>query len=131
MQQPTDPIFVRAAACASLTDLIVRLGGLIEFAGVRRDGANLISKLVQPLLQILGDNDSSGIWVCTQGGIHFVNEAMDLLSALLRYFPACLRQQSSSFEALLVARIMDVECFTAIPQVCRLSEMCKNTGASS
>nr|XP_024382247.1 uncharacterized protein LOC112285560 isoform X5 [Physcomitrium patens] len=157
MQQPTDPIFVRAAACASLTDLIVRyaqrrctlarmtshvlnfttsnstiggcrldcliatcirLGGLIEFAGVRRDGANLISKLVQPLLQILGDNDSSGIWVCTQGGIHFVNEAMDLLSALLRYFPACLRQQSSSFEALLVARIMDVECFTAIPQKC-------------
>lgn len=108
MQQPTDPIFVRAAACASLTDLIVRLGGLIEFAGVRRDGANLISKLVQPLLQILGDNDSSGIW----------NEAMDLLSALLRYFPACLRQQSSSFEALLVARIMDVECFTAIPQKC-------------
>lgn len=48
-----------------------RLGGLIDFAGVRRDGANLISKLVQPLLQILGDKDSCGIWVCTQGGLHF------------------------------------------------------------
>lgn len=48
-----------------------RLGGLIEFAGVRRDGANLISKLVQPLLQILGDKDACGIWVCTQGGLHF------------------------------------------------------------
>ncbi|KAG0632018.1 hypothetical protein M758_1G298300 [Ceratodon purpureus] len=118
LKQPTDPIFVRAAACASLTDLIVRLGGLIEFAGVRRDGANLIAKLVQPLLQILGDKDSCGIWVCTQGGLHFGNEAMDLLSALLRYFPACLRQQSSSLEALLVARIMDVECYTTIPQKC-------------
>lgn len=32
---------------------------------MRRDGAALIAKLVQPILQILGDKDSSGIWVCT------------------------------------------------------------------
>jgi hypothetical protein len=49
----------------NLQCLACRLGGLIEYVGVRRDGANLISKLVQPLLQILGDKDSSGIWVCT------------------------------------------------------------------
>jgi len=61
----TDPIFVRAAACASLNDLIVRLGGFIGVAGVKKDGALLVSKLVQPLLQIMGDKGASGIWVCT------------------------------------------------------------------
>jgi hypothetical protein len=98
LKQPTDPIFVRATACASLTDLLVRLGGLIEYVGVRRDGANLISKLVQPLLQILGDKDSSGIW----------NEAMDLLCVLLRYFPACLRQQSGNVSYLLSQTYLSV-----------------------
>ncbi|CAM6128296.1 unnamed protein product [Calypogeia fissa] len=110
LKQSTDSVFIRAAACASLTDLLTRLGTLVEHAGVRRDGAALISKLVQPILQILGDKDSSGIW----------NEVIDLLSAILRYFPACLRQQSNNLESLLVARLMDAES-TSLSHKCALS----------
>ncbi|KAL3676981.1 hypothetical protein R1sor_026929 [Riccia sorocarpa] len=105
----TDPVFIRAAACASLTDLLTRLGTLVEYAGVRRDGAALISKLAQPVLQILGDKDSSGIW----------NEAIDLLASILRCFPACLRQQTNNLESLLVARLMDAES-SSLSQKCAL-----------
>ncbi|KAL2608984.1 hypothetical protein R1flu_027557 [Riccia fluitans] len=105
----TDPVFIRAAACASLTDLLTRLGSLVEYAGVRRDGTALIGKLVQPVLQILGDKDSSGIWI----------EAIDLLSSVLRCFPACLRQQTNNLESLLVARLMDGES-SSLSQKCAL-----------
>ncbi|BBN19841.1 proline-, glutamic acid- and leucine-rich protein 1 [Marchantia polymorpha subsp. ruderalis] len=109
LKQSTDPVFIRAAACASLTDLLTRLGSLVEYAGVRRDGAALIAKLVQPILQILGDKDSSGIW----------NEAIDLLSSILRCFPACLRQQTNNLESLLVARLMDSDS-SSLSQKCAL-----------
>jgi hypothetical protein len=43
---------------------------------------------------------------------------MDLLCVLLRYFPACLRQQSGNVETLLVARMMDAECHASLSQKC-------------
>lgn len=100
LKQQTEPVFVRAAACASLTDLFVRLAGFTEMIGVRRDGSSLISKLVQPLLQIIGDKDSNVL----------LNEAMDLLIAILKSFPSCLRAQSINIEVLLVARLTDLSC---------------------
>lgn len=41
-----------------------RLGGLVEVASAWRDGAHLISKLVQPLLHLIGDKDSNVSLVC-------------------------------------------------------------------
>ncbi|KAG0609883.1 hypothetical protein M758_7G021100 [Ceratodon purpureus] len=108
LKQQTDPVFVRAAACASLTDLIVRLGGLTEVVGVRRDCANFISKFIQPLLQLIGDKNSNVL----------LNEAMDLLIAVLKNFPNCLRQQFINVEVSLVARFTDVNCHSSVGQKC-------------
>ncbi|KAJ7519067.1 hypothetical protein O6H91_20G021200 [Diphasiastrum complanatum] len=107
----TEPAFVRAAACASLTDIFTRLGALLEFPGIRRDAAALAGKLSQPLIQILSDNESSSIW----------NDAVDLLCAVLKSFPASLRQQYNVVEGLLVAQLMDVECNSKLSQKCALS----------
>lgn len=104
--KPADPLFLRGAACASLTDLLMRLGTLIEFTGVRREGTSLNAKLAQPLLQLLGEEGSKSIW----------NDAIDLLCMILKYFPASLKQQSSQVEAMLVAKLMEADIDASLSQ---------------
>lgn len=100
--KPTDPLFVRGAAFASLTDLLIRLGS----TGVRREGTGLSVKLVQPVLQLLSEEGSKSIW----------NDGVDLLCTMLKFFPASLKQQSSQVEALLVAKLMEVDISASLSE---------------
>ncbi|MCO5549839.1 hypothetical protein L7F22_003313 [Adiantum nelumboides] len=100
--KPTDPLFLRGAAFASLTDLLVRLGSI----GVRREGTALSVKLVQPVLQLLSEESSKSIW----------NDGIDMLCTVLKFFPASLKQQSLQAETLLVAKIMEVDIGPAVSQ---------------
>ncbi|KAI5083348.1 hypothetical protein GOP47_0003091 [Adiantum capillus-veneris] len=100
--KPTDPLFVRGAAFASLTDLLIRLGSI----GVRREGTALSMKLVQPVLQLLSEESSKSIW----------NDGIDMLYTVLKFFPASLKQQSPQVETLLVAKIMEPDIGPAVSQ---------------
>eukprot|EP00250_Pteridium_aquilinum_P003200 c13518_g1_i2 orf=1245-3185(-) len=108
--KPTDPLFVRGAAFASLTDLLVRLGSL----GVRREGTGLSAKLVQPVLQLLSEEGSKSIW----------NDGIDMLCTMLKFFPASLKQQSSQVERLLVAKLMEVDISASLSQVVQKFARC-------
>eukprot|EP00850_Spirogloea_muscicola_P019463 SM000191S05212 [mRNA] locus=s191:55323:60007:- [translate_table: standard] len=96
--KPSEPIFVRAAATAALSDLLTRLGSLVDMGSVRRDGAVLCVKLAAgPLLPLLRDTATSSLW----------GEVVDLLCTLLRTFPATVRPHVDLVESLLVAKLLD------------------------
>ncbi|GBG87361.1 hypothetical protein CBR_g45421 [Chara braunii] len=108
MLKSIEPSFVRAAACAALSDLLVRLGSLIDCPGVRRDGSALVSKLTVPLLQLLRDVQLRGIW----------SEGVDLICPVLRTFPLCLRSSFEKVEAVLVMMLMNTGCKNSLRQRC-------------
>ncbi|GBG62267.1 hypothetical protein CBR_g29875 [Chara braunii] len=108
MLKSIESSFVRAAACAALSDLLARLGSLIDCPGVRRDGSALVSKLTVPLLQLLRDVQLRGIWL----------EGVDLICTVLKTFPLCLRSSFEKVEAVLVMILMNTGCKSSLRQRC-------------
>ncbi|KAH6558773.1 hypothetical protein KP509_1Z046200 [Ceratopteris richardii] len=108
--KPTDPLFVRGAAFASITDLLVRLGSL----GNKREGTSLSAKLVQPVLQLLSEESSKSIW----------NDGIDMLCTVLNYFPAALKQQSPQVETLLVGKLTEIDMSSTVSQVVQKFARC-------
>lgn len=108
LKPPTDSAFLRVAACASLSDLLTRLG---SFPSVKKEGTSLAGKLVQTVLQLLGQDDSEDM----------SNDAADLFCVILKCFPSSLQQQCDNAESVLVSKILYGKCSI---QVCQKFARC-------
>lgn len=108
LKPPTDSAFLRVAACASLSDLLTRLG---SFSSVKKEGTSLAGKLVQPVLQLLGQDDSEDV----------SNDAADIFCVILKCFPSSLQQQYDNAESVLVSKILYGKCSI---QVCQKFARC-------
>lgn len=83
---------MRGASCASLSDLLTRLGG---FPKAKKDGTSLATKLVQPLLKLLNE-EGSDVW----------EEALGLLCSIINVFPSSVSRHYDSVEATIVSKII-------------------------
>lgn len=103
LKVPSESPFLRVAACASLSDLLTRLG---QFPSAKKEGTSLAGKLVQTVLQLLGEDDSEALW----------NNVADLLCTILKCFPSSLHLQYNNAESVLVSKIMFGKCSVRISQ---------------
>ncbi|KAF4367940.1 hypothetical protein F8388_002551 [Cannabis sativa] len=89
--------FVKVASCASLSDLLIRLGG---FSNVKKDGTAHAGKLIQPVLKLLSDDNSEAIW---DGAVH-------LLCTIITFFPFSIGRHYESVEAAIASKILSGTC---------------------
>ncbi|XP_071721716.1 uncharacterized protein [Rutidosis leptorrhynchoides] len=89
--------FVKVASCTSVTDLLIRLGGL---PNTKRDGTSLAGKLIQPVLKLLNEDTSEAIW----------EAAAHLLCAAVNFFPASIHRHLDSAEAAIATKILSGKC---------------------
>ncbi|KAF9591020.1 hypothetical protein IFM89_001230 [Coptis chinensis] len=99
IQQPSDSQFVKVASCASLSDMFTRLSGTLS---VKKDGASLAGKLVQPVLNLLTEDSSVSVW----------EGAVDLFSTISNFFPTSVNRHYDSAEAVIVSKIKSGKCNT-------------------
>ena len=79
LKPPTYLNFFRVATCALLLDLSSRLGMLTK---VKKEGTFIAGKLVQPILQLLCQDDSEDV----------SSDITNLFCVILRFFPSSLQQ---------------------------------------
>ncbi|KAM6600587.1 hypothetical protein CsatA_020196 [Cannabis sativa] len=89
--------FVKVASCASLSDLLIRLGG---FSNVKKDGTAHAGKLIQPVLKLLSDDNSEAI---SDGAVH-------LLCTIITFFPFSIGRHYESVEAAIASKILSGTC---------------------
>ncbi|WCJ22691.1 hypothetical protein M5689_004768 [Euphorbia peplus] len=97
VQSPMDSELVKVASFASLSDLLTRLGG---FPNTKKDGTSSASKLVQPILKLLQEDNKESVW---EGAIH-------LLCTIINNFPASLHRHFDSTEAVIASRLFSGKC---------------------
>ncbi|CAK9149218.1 unnamed protein product [Ilex paraguariensis] len=97
IQLPADTHFVKLASCASISDLFTRLGG---FPNAKKDGTLQATKLIQPLLKLLNEDNSDAVW----------EGAVCLLCTITTIFPSSIHRHYDSAEAAIVLKIMSGKC---------------------
>ncbi|XP_062091771.1 uncharacterized protein LOC133797759 isoform X2 [Humulus lupulus] len=97
IQFPAASHFVKVASCASLSDLLIRLGG---FSNIKKDGTAHAGKLIQPVLKLLNDDNSEAIW---DGAVH-------LLCTIITFFPFSIGRHYESAEAAIASKILSGTC---------------------
>ncbi|KAJ0988331.1 hypothetical protein J5N97_006687 [Dioscorea zingiberensis] len=116
LQTPSNPQFVKVASCASLGDLFTRL---VAFSNVKKDATSLAGKLVQPVLQLLTEDDNGS-----------QEAALQLLSTLIAIFPSSVHRHYDHVESALASIIMTVKCNVDVSKkaVCCLALLPKVKG---
>eukprot|EP00898_Chlorokybus_atmophyticus_P001378 jgi/Chlat1/2240/Chrsp17S08724 len=94
--KPTEPAFVRQAACKAAVQLLQRLASLQDMPGIRREGNAAVGKLVPALLQLLREDNKAG------GVTH---DALLLLQAAIDAQPGAWKWHVSALESLLVQEL--------------------------
>lgn len=97
LQSPTTSQFVKVASCASMSDLLTRLGG---FPIVKKDGTALAGKLIQSVLKLLDDDHSEVVW----------EEAVRLLCIFISFFPFSISRHYDSAEDVIASKILSGKC---------------------
>ncbi|XP_070673656.1 uncharacterized protein [Malus domestica] len=98
IQQPTTTSqFVKVASCASMSDLITRLGGSLN---AKRDGTahagKLVQQIIQPVLKLLNDDHSEVVW----------EGAVRLLCTIISFFPLSISRHYDSVEDVIASTIL-------------------------
>ncbi|CAN6572558.1 unnamed protein product [Malus baccata var. baccata] len=97
IQQSTTSQFVKVVSCASMSDLITRLGG---FLNAKRDGTahagKLVQQVIQPLLKLLDDDHSEVVW----------EGAVQLLCTIISFFPLSINRHYDSVEDVIASTIL-------------------------
>ncbi|KAL6494296.1 hypothetical protein OROGR_031096 [Orobanche gracilis] len=101
VQPPEVSNFVKAASCASLSDLITRLSG---FSNAKKDGTSHAAKVIQPALKLL-NGDSSAV---------VLEQAICLLCTMINFFPLSVNRHYDSVEAAVVSKIMSGKCSASV-----------------
>lgn len=97
IQSQGESHFLMVASCASLSDLLTRLGG---FSNLKKDGTSHALKVIQPVLKLLSEDNSD----TTNDG------AICLLYTVITSFPASVHRHYESVEAAIVSKIMSGKC---------------------
>ncbi|XP_071707764.1 uncharacterized protein [Rutidosis leptorrhynchoides] len=97
--QPAESHFVKVACCVSLSDLVTRLG---EFPNMKRVGASLAAKLVQPVLKLINEDNSD------------MEAAISLLHIIMNVYPSSFQKVYDSTEAAIVTKIMSGNCSSSM-----------------
>ncbi|XP_008807711.2 proline-, glutamic acid- and leucine-rich protein 1 [Phoenix dactylifera] len=97
IQPPSTTHFVKVACCASLADLFTRSAG---FPSLKKDATSFAGRLIQPVHQLLNDDGAEAVW----------EGAIDLLSALITFYPSSLHRHYDNVEAVLASKIMSAKC---------------------
>ncbi|XP_065871126.1 uncharacterized protein [Euphorbia lathyris] len=96
-QSPVDSELVKVASFASLSDLVTRLVGL---PNTKKDGTSHASKLIQPILKLLQEDNKESVW---EGAIH-------LLCTIINNFPASVHRHFDSTEAVVASLYFSGKC---------------------
>ncbi|KAM7268837.1 hypothetical protein ACFE04_011003 [Oxalis oulophora] len=99
IQSTTGSQFVKVASCTSITDLLIRLGGL---QNTKKDGTSLAGKLIHPLLRLLNDDCSEAVW----------EAAVHLLCTMINFFPASIQRHFDNVEAAISTKMLSGKCST-------------------
>ncbi|KAJ4972716.1 hypothetical protein NE237_005890 [Protea cynaroides] len=97
IQPPSDSHFVKVATCASLSDMLTRLGGI---SNVKKDGTSHAGKLIQPVLKLLTEDSSETVW----------EGAVVLLCTIITFFPYSVHRHYDSAETVIASKIMSGKC---------------------
>ncbi|KAA8547992.1 hypothetical protein F0562_004421 [Nyssa sinensis] len=93
IEPPSDSEFVKAASCASISDVLTRLGG---YSNVTREGISHAGKFIQPVLNLLNEDSSEAL----------LEGAVGLLCTIITFFPSSLHHDYETAEAAIVSKIM-------------------------
>ncbi|XP_019181831.1 PREDICTED: proline-, glutamic acid- and leucine-rich protein 1 [Ipomoea nil] len=97
IQSPADSHFVKAASCASISDLFTRLSG---FTSAKKDGVSQATKVIQPVLKLLNEDTSDVVW----------EEAISLLCTVINVFPSSVQRCYDEVESAVVSKFMSGKC---------------------
>ncbi|XP_020226610.1 proline-, glutamic acid- and leucine-rich protein 1 [Cajanus cajan] len=97
LQSPADCHLVRVAACASMSDLFVRLSG---YPKIKKDSSSCAVKVVQPTLKMLNDENSEAVW----------DAAVHLLCTIITSFPFSIRNHYESVESAIALKLLSGGC---------------------
>ncbi|XP_054789445.1 uncharacterized protein LOC129294984 [Prosopis cineraria] len=89
--------FVRVASCASISDIFARLSA---FPDIKRDWSSCAGKVIQPVLDLLNDDNSEAIW---EGALH-------LLCTILTSFPFSIQRHYDSVESAIASKLFSGGC---------------------
>ncbi|KAI3458851.1 hypothetical protein Pfo_015514 [Paulownia fortunei] len=101
VQPPVVSHFVKAASCASLSDMFTRLSG---FSNAKKDGTSQSTKVIQPALKLLNEDSSAVV----------LEEATCLLCTMINFFPISVHRYYDSVEAAFVSKIMSGKCCASV-----------------
>ncbi|CAK9309947.1 unnamed protein product [Citrullus colocynthis] len=93
----TDSQFLKAASCASISDLFLRLG---RFQSVKKDGTSCAGKVIQPVVKLLHDDNTEAV----------LDAGVNLLCNLIAFFPFTIQRHYDSAEAAIVSKIFSGKC---------------------
>ncbi|PIA61366.1 hypothetical protein AQUCO_00300722v1 [Aquilegia coerulea] len=104
IQQPSESQLVKVTTCASLSNMLTRLSGILI---VKKDGVSLAGKLIQPILNLLNEDGSESV---REG-------AVVLLCTLMNLFPSSVHRHYDSVKAAIVSKIMSGKCNSNLSKV--------------
>ncbi|GMJ04152.1 hypothetical protein like AT1G30240 [Hibiscus trionum] len=102
IQPPSDYISIKVATFASLSDLLRRLG---KYSEIKKDVTTHTGKLVQPVLDLLLDNEFSEV---------VVEGALAVLCTVIDFFPASFLPHYEKAEAIIVSKIIAGKCSSSM-----------------
>ncbi|KAK4431127.1 hypothetical protein Salat_0874800 [Sesamum alatum] len=97
IQPPVGSHLLKAASCASLSDMFTRLSG---FSNAKKDGSSQATKIIQPALKLLNEDSSAVV----------LEEAVCLLCTMINFFPLSVHRHYDSVEAAIVSKLMSGKC---------------------
>ncbi|XP_011076916.1 uncharacterized protein LOC105161048 [Sesamum indicum] len=97
IQPPVVSHLLKAASCASLSDMFTRLSG---FSNAKKDGTSQATKIIQPALKLLNEDSSAVV----------LEEAVCLLCTVINFFPLSVHRHYDSVEAAIVSKLMSGKC---------------------
>ncbi|TKY64039.1 Proline-, glutamic acid- and leucine-rich protein 1 [Spatholobus suberectus] len=97
LQSPADSHLVKVAACASMSDLFVRLSG---YPKIKKDSSSCAVKVVQPTLKMLNDENSEAVW----------DAAVHLLCTIITSFPFSIRNHYDNVESAIALKLLSGGC---------------------
>ncbi|RAL45561.1 hypothetical protein DM860_009425 [Cuscuta australis] len=97
IQSPADSHLVKAASCASVSDLFSRLSG---FTNAKKDATSQATKVIQPVLKLLNEDTSIVLW----------EEAVSLLCTLINLFPSSVQRCYDEVESAVFSNFMSGKC---------------------
>ncbi|KAE8682397.1 hypothetical protein F3Y22_tig00111244pilonHSYRG00063 [Hibiscus syriacus] len=98
----SDYISIKLATFASLSDLLKRLG---KYSEIKKDVTAHAGKLVQPVLDLLLDNEFSEV---------VMEGALAVLCIVIDFFPASFLPHYEKAEAVIVSKIISGQCSSNI-----------------